>query len=289
MSSRRRTPSHVIRSAAAYAAARAEARSSPTPVTFRIAAAVRDDRAVVQRRARVEDECPVRLGRLDPADPRAAVAARGVVARRRARRSRPRPAASRAECRRDLRRPRPRARRGGRRRASGSRDCVSGSPKRQLYSSTRGPSAVSMRPAKSVPVKGRPRAASSSRIGRQVRSTRRSTSSAPRPGTGANEPIPPVFGPRSPSKARLKSWATGSATRRDAVAQREDRDLGPFEQLLDDERPGEAVELREPGRDVGLRRADDDTLSGRKAVRLQHARRDRLGEPRRRRHARRRP
>src|SRR4029450_2130666 len=44
-------------------------------------------------------------------------------------------------------------------------DCVSGSPKRQLYSSTRAPSAVSISPANSVPTNGGPRRASSARIG----------------------------------------------------------------------------------------------------------------------------
>ncbi len=74
--------------------------------------------------------------------------------------------------------------------------------------------------------------------------------------------------------------------RRDAVAEREHRHLGPLEQLLDDERAGEPVELGEPGRDLGLRRADDDALAGGEPVGLEHARRHRLGERRRGRHAR---
>ncbi len=39
------------------------------------------------------------------------------------------------------------------------------------------------------------RSASSARIGRQVRSTSSSISTASNPGTGANDPMPPVFGP----------------------------------------------------------------------------------------------
>ena len=95
---------------------------------------------------------------------------------------------------------------------SGSTDCVSGSPNRQLYSSTRGPSGVSMRPTNRVPTNGDPRLASSARTGRTVSSTIRATASSSISATGANEPIPPVLGPASPSYARLKSRAGASAT-----------------------------------------------------------------------------
>ena len=99
--------------------------------------------------------------------------------------------------------------------------------------------------------------------------------------------MPPVLGPRSPSCDRLKSCATGSACADDAVADREDRDLRPVEQLLDHDRAGEAVELRQPRLDLGLRLADDDALARGEPVRLEHARSHRLGERCRHRHARR--
>jgi hypothetical protein len=56
---------------------------------------------------------------------------------------------------------------------------------------------------------GAPRRASSARTGRCTTST---SSSASMPATGEYEPMPPVFGPSSPSKARLKSCAAGSGT-----------------------------------------------------------------------------
>ena len=45
--------------------------------------------------------------------------------------------------------------------------------------------------------------------------------------------MPPVLGPRSPSKIRLKSWAGCSGYAVVAVADREERDLGAVEVLLD--------------------------------------------------------
>ena len=58
--------------------------------------------------------------------------------------------------------------------------CVSGSPKRALNSSTRGPSSVSIRPAKRQPTNGVPRRASSSITGWWIRSTSASASSSQR-------------------------------------------------------------------------------------------------------------
>ena len=49
--------------------------------------------------------------------------------------------------------------------------------------------------------------------------------------------MPPVLGPASSSPTRLKSWAGASATTVVAVADAEDRHLGPVEELLDDEPP----------------------------------------------------
>ena len=50
----------------------------------------------------------------------------------------------------------------------GSATCVSGSPKRQLYSITLGPSAVSIRPKYRHPLKGRPSAFMARMVGRKI-------------------------------------------------------------------------------------------------------------------------
>ena len=90
--------------------------------------------------------------------------------------------------------------------------CVSGSPNRTLNSSSRGPSAVSIRPANSAPRNGVPRRASSaqhrpvdvSHDGRhgRVRRGRRRRDGAHAAGVG----------PGSPSRRRLWSRAAGSAS-----------------------------------------------------------------------------
>ena len=82
-------------------------------------------------------------------------------------------------------------------------DCVSGSPNRQLNSSTFGPSAVSISPAKSTPVNGAPRRASSLEHGRVDPVDELGDLVDAEPGTGENDPMPPVFGPVSPSPTRL--------------------------------------------------------------------------------------
>ncbi len=51
---------------------------------------------------------------------------------------------------------------------SGSTTCVSGSPKRQLYSTTFGPSFVSIRPKYRQPLKGRPSAFIARIVGRKI-------------------------------------------------------------------------------------------------------------------------
>ena len=110
--------------------------------------------------------------------------------------------------------------------SSGSSAWASGSPKRQLNSSSRGPSAVSISPAYSTPMYGVPTAARWSSTGwMNVRGQlgRRRTGS----GAGAYAPMPPVFGPVSPSPMRLWSWATGRATSHGAVAERHQAALGP--------------------------------------------------------------
>ena len=85
--------------------------------------------------------------------------------------------------------------------------------------------------------------------------------------------MPPVFGPSSPSNARLKSCAGGSGMSVRAVAQREDRDLPALEQFLDDERLAERFRQRAAPLELVLRAADEDALAGREAVGLDHARR----------------
>ena len=59
---------------------------------------------------------------------------------------------------------------------------------------------------------GVPRAASSSTTGRSTVSTISSTNAVSAAGTGEYEPIPPVFGPVSPSPTRLKSCAGASGS-----------------------------------------------------------------------------
>ena len=122
--------------------------------------AVRDQPVAVQRRAGVEDERARRLGVLDPLDRRAAVGALGVVA---GPASTTVTAASSEAVQLDARR--------GRRRAAaasapskspssrGRIDCVSGSPKRQLNSSTFGPSARQHQPGEEDADERRRRAA----------------------------------------------------------------------------------------------------------------------------------
>ena len=225
----------------------------------------------MQRSPRVEDERAGRLGVLDAVDRRAGVAALGVVARREhdtvtaapARRASSTPASRRA------RPPRARASRSPSRR--GRIACVSGSPNRQLNSSTRGPSSVSIRPAKRTPTNGAPRRASSASTGTWT-GRRALRSPPPSRGTGENAPMPPVFGALVAVADPLV--VAGGAERDDrvAVAQREDRDLLALEQLLDDERPAERLGRAQPGVELGLRAADPDALARGEPVRLDDAR-----------------
>src|SRR5262249_47469507 len=79
------------------------------------------------------------------------------------------------------------------------------SPRRQLNSSTRGPWLVTIRPAYSTPRNGRRPRFSACTVGTRIdASTSRSSSGVPS-GAGQYAPIPPVFGPRSSSKAALWS------------------------------------------------------------------------------------
>ena len=168
---------------------------------------------------------------------------------------------------------------------SGSTDCVSGSPNRQLYSSTRGPSGVSMRPTNRVPTNGDPRLASSARTGRTVSSTIRATASSSISATGANEPIPPVLGPASPSYARLKSRAGASATASMPSHNANTETSGPSRSSSTRTSPSNPSAAASPARSSLLGATDDHALPGREAVGLQHARGARLREQCRRRHA----
>ena len=98
----------------------------------------------------------------------------------------------------------------------------------------------------------------------------------PRHGTGVYEPMPPVFGPASPSPIALvvlrrRRAATASL----AVADREDRELRALEQLLDVERLAERLRRAQRRVELGLRAADPDALAGGEPVGLDDARRPR--------------
>ena len=101
--------------------------------------------------------------------------------------------------------------------------------------------------------------------------------------TGAGEyaPMPPVFGPWSPSSSRLWSWlvASGSAWR--AVGDDDEARFLAFEKFLDDDaRAGRAHAIVDEHHvDRGVRfgggRRDDDAFAGGEAVGLDDDRRAR--------------
>ena len=96
--------------------------------------------------------------------------------------------------------------------SSASTTCVSGSPKRALNSTTRVPLHVSASPAYSRPANGVPRRRISSTVGCRTSRSVSSTRVAGAQDSGAYAPMPPVFGPSSPSATRLKSCAGSSGT-----------------------------------------------------------------------------
>ena len=82
----------------------------------------------------------------------------------------------------------------------GRMTCVSGSPNRQLNSRTRGPSAVTMRPGKSNPRKITPLFVQAIQQGTHDLAIKlRLRRSRSKLSAGLNAPMPPVFGPASPS------------------------------------------------------------------------------------------
>ena len=87
--------------------------------------------------------------------------------------------------------------------SSGRTTCVSGSPKRALYSTTFGPSFVSIKPTYSTPLNVKPSEFIAFSVGIRISFSVRSAISSVYSGLGANAPMPPVFGPLSPSNTRL--------------------------------------------------------------------------------------
>ena len=81
--------------------------------------------------------------------------------------------------------------------------------------------------------------------------------------------MPPVFGPASPSSARLKSWAGSSGSDGRAVGDREQRDLRAVEELLDDDPLGDRRVRQRLVAVVG----HHDALAGREPVVLDDVRR----------------
>ena len=175
-----------------------------------------------------------------------------------------------------------RARRAACRRASGRSDCVSGSPKRQLNSSTRGPLSVSITPANSTPMNGESRRASSSSTGRWIESTSSCDVDVGRRRVRAHaarvRPLVAVEGALEVLRGRQRDGVH-------AVAEREHRDLGAFEQLLDHQRLAERGRGRQRCVELLLRAADEDAFPGREPVGLDHARRPRDRQRLRRRNA----
>ncbi len=227
------------------------------------APAVRHELPVVECRAGVEDERAGCLRIVDALDRRALVGRGWIVAAREHDRHR--------RARRDLRRRRRRATAaGGRSRAAAAAGCVSGSPKRQLNSITRQAvrrSASARRRAH--PWNGEPRRASSRRTGRWIVSRISSVSESGTSGSGENEPIPPVFGPVSPSPIALVVARRREDDRGLAGRDREDGELGSLEQFLDVERLARRGERLV---ELVLCPADPDAFAGGEPVELDDAR-----------------
>ena len=242
--------------------------------------AVRDELPVVQRRPGVEDERARRLGLVD--------ARRSACRGQRRAGSRPpstttvtappRRAAERDAGERSPPPPR-RARVSRSPSTRGSTDCVSGSPKRQLYSSTRGPSGVSISPTKSDPTNGAPRRASSASTGRRHVSTQllervvvELRHGRVRPHAARVRPLVAVVGAlevarrRKRDRVRARRRGRGPTPRAPRAAPR--RESG--------RRTSRATSR--PARELRVRPADDDALARGEPVGLDHARRARRVE-----------
>ncbi len=145
----------------------------------------------------------------------------------------------------------------------GSITCVSGSPSLALHSSRTGPRVGQHEAGIQEPPERVPRRASSVRMAAWVVRMTSSTSSAGRSGRREYAPMPPVFGPRSPSHNRL--WSRAGRQRHGplAVADRDDARLVPDEALLDDQgRSVRGTAGDEPRDELeGLVKAVGDTMT----------------------------
>ena len=119
---------------------------------------------------------------------------------------------------------------------SGSTTCVSGSPSRQLNSTTHGvPSRSTIRPAYSTPVKGVPRRRISSSAGKSTSARARASSAGVATATGLYAPMPPVLGPGVALEQALVILGDREELDVAAVRDREDRDFLALEKRLDDD------------------------------------------------------
>ena len=92
--------------------------------------------------------------------------------------------------------------------------CVSGSPKRALNSSTIGPRAVMIKPQYRMPRNSAPSSRMPATTGRAMWLTSQSRIWSSTSIGVEYAPMPPVFGPVSPSPTRLWSWAATSGVTR---------------------------------------------------------------------------
>ena len=138
-----------------------------------------------------------------------------------------------------------------------------------------------------VPSRARPRT-----VGTMTSRMMRSCIAGVTTGAGEYAPMPPVFGPASPSSRRLWSCDVASGSTCRAIDHHDEARFLALEEFLDDDsspalpkRPAN-MSLRGRHRLVG-RRADDDALAGRESVRLDDDRRAaaRARRPRRSRRA----
>ena len=286
MSSRRRTPSHVISPPRHTRPPRAAARSAPTPVTLSMRPPFVTRRPSCSAVPAWKTSAPARLGRLDPADRRAAVAVRGIVAGGEHDRDGRASAAARADA--------AEIAGGG---GGEHREQVAVEQRQQRLRLGIAEAAVVLEHARAVGGQHEPReerpdegAAARRELGQHRAAGEVDELARPRRrrgrGPGRTSPCRRCSGPRSPSNARLKSCAGGSASAATPSQSAKTDTSGPSSSSSTTSGPPRPSSSASAGRDLVLRRADDDALSGRKAVRLEHARRDRLGEPRGRRHVR---
>ena len=93
-----------------------------------------------------------------------------------------------------------------------------------------------------------------------------------RPGSGEYAPMPPVFGPSSPSPTRLKSWAGWSGTTVVAVGEANSETSGPSRNSSMTTRPGRQA-VRAWAQGLAAVVGDHHALAGRQSVVLDDVRR----------------